>query len=207
MKLDRRTLLIGSALTGAGLADSMAVAAEGVEPDRDDDGLYTQPWFLDSFLDLKEDHAGAASTGKTFAVLFEQRGCPYCREMHRVNFAKKAILNYVAKNYVVLQLNLWGSKDVTDFDGKRMEERALAQRWKVVFTPTMVFFPKDVAAVAGKPGSETEAFRMPGYFKPYHFLSALEYVHEGHWKTENFQRFIQAKFKELEEKGEKPEIW
>ena len=41
-----------------------------------DDGLYHQPWFLNSFLDLKDDLAEAAAEGKRFAVIWEQRGCP-----------------------------------------------------------------------------------------------------------------------------------
>ncbi len=207
MSLDRRAFLAGSALIGTGLGLSGAIAADGPEPARDDDGIYTQPWFHQSFLDLKEDHAEASAAGKHLAILFEQRGCPYCRELHRVNFGKKSIIEYLDKNYVVLQLNLWGSKEVTDFDGKALEERAIAQRWNVVFTPTMLFFPSDPKAVAGKTGREAEAFRMPGYFKPFHFISMLQFVHEGHYKTENFQRFLQAKFQKLEEQGLKPQVW
>ncbi len=38
-----------------------------------DDGLYHQPWFLNSFLDLKDDLAEAAEAGKRFALIWEQR--------------------------------------------------------------------------------------------------------------------------------------
>lgn len=208
MTLDRRSFLAGSVLAGSSLAATTVLAAGGgAEPERDDDGLYTQPWFHTSFLDLKEDHAEAAAAGKHLAILFEQRGCPYCRELHRVNFTKSSILDYMKKNYVILQLNMWGSKAVTDFDGKSLEERDLAQRWKVVFTPSMLFFPADAAALKGKSGRDAEIFRMPGYFKPFHFMSMLEFVHEGHWKTENFQRFLQGKFQKMEELGQKPEVW
>lgn len=207
MKLDRRSFVSGSIAMGASVAAPNAFAAGGGDLARDDDGLYTQPWFHQSFLDLKEDLGEAAAAGKHLAVIWEQRGCPYCRELHRVNFAKKSILSYMSKNFVILQLNLWGSKEVTDFDGKAIGERELAQRWNVIFTPTMMFFPADVKAVAGKSGKDAEVFRMPGYFKPFHFLSMLEFVHEGAYKSENFQRYIQAKFKKLEAEGKKPEIW
>lgn len=207
MKLDRRSFVSGSIAMGASVAAPNAFAAGGGELARDDDGLYTQPWFHQSFLDLKEDLGEASAAGKHLAVIWEQRGCPYCRELHRVNFAKKSILSYMSKNFVILQLNMWGSREVTDFDGKTMGERELAQRWNVIFTPTMMFFPSDVKAVAGKSGKDAEAFRMPGYFKPFHFLTMLEFVHEGAYKSENFQRYIQAKFKKLEAEGKKPEIW
>ena len=189
------------ALTGIGSISEARAAELG------DDGLHKQDWFIDSFLNLRDDHQEAADAGKHFAIFWEQRGCPYCAEMHNVNLAKSKISNYVKNNFNVLQLDLYGSRNVVDFDGKEMSESDLAKRWKVNFTPTMVFFPADAAAVAGKPGSESVIFTMPGYFKPFHFLAVLEYVHEGHWKKEDFQRYLQRKFEAIKERGEKPEVW
>ena len=71
-------------------------------------------------------------------VLFEQRGCPYCKELHAVNFARSEITDYIREHFMVVQLDLWGSREVTDFDGEAMEERALAGKWRVNFTPTTV---------------------------------------------------------------------
>ncbi len=172
-----------------------------------DNGLHTQDWFLDSFLDLTEDLKAANDSQKSFAVLIEQRGCPYCRELHAVNFAKDEIRDYIVNNFDVLQLDMWGSRSVTDFDGAEMEERELIRKWRVNFTPTMIFFPRDPALVQGQPGMHAEVARMPGYFKPFHFLSMLEYVHEGAYTAQPFQRFLQDKFKRLEATGQKPEVW
>lgn len=167
-----------------------------------DDGLYKQEWFIESFLDLKEDHAEAAADGKGLIILFEQRGCPYCKELHKVNFAKNEIQEYINKNFNVLQLDMWGSRAVTDFDGKEYEERDLARAWRVTFTPTVVFYSKDKS-----PTKDGESARLPGYFKPFHFLSMLEYVHEGKFEGQHFQRFLQDKFKKMEAEGKKPEVW
>lgn len=167
-----------------------------------DDGLYKQEWFIDSFLDLKEDHAEAAADGKGLIILFEQRGCPYCKELHKVNFAKNEIKEYINKNFNVLQLDMWGSRSVTDFDGKEYEERDLAKTWRVTFTPTVVFYSKDKSPI-----KDGESARLPGYFKPFHFLSMLEYVHEGKFEDQHFQRFLQDKFKKMEAEGKKPEVW
>ena len=52
-----------------------------------DDGLYHQDWFNNSFLDLKDDMQEATKAGKRFAIIWEQKGCPYCRYVHTVNFA------------------------------------------------------------------------------------------------------------------------
>ncbi len=168
-----------------------------------EDGLHVQPWFTESFLILKEDVEDAAANGKRVAVIFEQRGCPYCKEMHTVNLAIPEITDFIKKNYSVVQLNMWGSREVEDLDGKAMEERALARRWRVNFTPTIVFLPTPDEIAKG----ESEVARMPGYFKPFHFLSMFEFVKAGAYTDQNFQRFLQEKFKAMEEKGLKPKVW
>ena len=208
MNPTRREFLELAALAGAALgAPGIARAADGENPPVGDDGLFTQDWFLESFLELADEHEELSGRGTNLAILFEQRGCPYCRELHRVNFARKEILEYLQNHFAVLQLDLWGSRAVTDFDGEELEERALAQKWLVVFTPTMVFFPRELEDVKSKSGKEAEIFRMPGYFKPFHFISMLEYVNDGHYKTENFQRFLQGRFAKLRAKGIDPDVW
>jgi thioredoxin-related protein len=194
------------ALALAAAAGRQADAKEQ-EPEVGDDGLYHQDWFLESFLDLKEDLAEAAAAGKHFAVLWEQRGCPYCRELHRVNFAKPEIRDYVKANFTILQLDMWGPRKVTDFDGKEMGERELARRWGVNFSPTMNFFPNEVASVEGKTGRQAEIFRMPGYFKPFHFLSAFEYVRSDKFDELGFQRFLQDKTEKMRHSGKPVEMW
>src|SRR5215470_10442177 len=85
-----------------------------------DDGIYKQPWFLESFLELADDLEGATKQGKRFAVLWELRGCPYCRDLHLVNFARADISDYIKANFVILQLHFVGSRKVTDFDGQEI---------------------------------------------------------------------------------------
>jgi len=206
--LDRRDaikLLAGSVLAAA--APAGRGAGGGIEPAVSDDGLYTQPWFLQTFLDMREDLQEAAGQGKRFAVLWEQKGCPYCREMHRVNLARPEINAYVREHFAVVQLNIWGSREVTDFDGKAMEERELARRWRVSFTPTIQFFPQSLSDAGGKTGAEIEVARMPGYFKPFHFVSMFEYVYDNAYADQQFQRFLQQKFADLKAKGIDPNVW
>ena len=177
------------------------------EPVLGEDGLYHQPWFLDSFLNLKEDLADSAAAGKRLAIIWEQRGCPYCRETHRVNFAKPEITDYIKKHFNVIQLNMWGDREITDFDGQKITEKKLARKNRVMFTPTIQFFPATVAEVAGKKGMDAEDVRMPGYFKPFHFISMFEYVHTNGYKTQPFQRWLQAKAKKMQAEGKKVDLW
>lgn len=195
-----RLMLCGMLFIGISASEVSAADGDGVVVG--DDGLFKQDWFIDSFLDLKEDHAEAAADGKGLMILFEQRGCPYCKELHKVNFSKKEIREYINQNFNVLQLDMWGSRAVTDFDGKEYEERDLARAWRVTFTPTVVFYSNDAL-----PLKDGESARLPGYFKPFHFLSMLEYVQEGKFKDQHFQRYLQDKFKRMEAEGKKPEVW
>lgn len=207
--MDRRRFGITALAAGlaTGVVGGMVAAAGRIEPILGEDGMYHQSWFVNSFLDLKEDLAEAAEAGKRFVVMWEQRGCPYCRETHMVNFARPDINHYVRDNFAVLQLDLWGSREVTDFDGETLEERALARKWGIVFTPTIMFFAKSVAEVEGKTGAQAEVTRMPGYFKPFHFITMFEYVKESAYERQHFQKFLQAKGDRLRAQGVKVNIW
>ena len=118
--IGRRNLLVGA----ASLAVFAAARARAEQPILTDDGLYKQSWFLESFLDLADDLEGARKEGKRFAIMWELRGCPYCKETHLVNFAQPRISDYVRANFEVLQLNIIGSRKVTDFDGQELSEKA-----------------------------------------------------------------------------------
>ena len=207
--MDRRRFGITALAAGlaTGVVGGMVAAAGRIEPILGEDGMYHQSWFVNSFLDLKEDLAEAAEAGKRFVVMWEQRGCPYCRETHMVNFARPEISHYVRDNFAVLQLDLFGSREVTDFDGEAMEERALARKWGIVFTPTIMFFAESVAEVEGKTGAQAEVARMPGYFKPFHFITMFEYVKENAYERQHFQKFLQAKGDRLRAQGVEVNIW
>lgn len=171
-----------------------AGAAETYTPKLGDDGLYHQDWFVNSFLDLKDDLAEATKAGKRLAIIWEQKGCPYCRDVHIVNLADDMLRNYVKANFAVLQLNLWGDREVTDFDGQVLSEKNLARKYRVNFTPTIQFFPETAAEMAGKKGEDVEVARMPGYFRNFHFQAMFEYVKDKRYaKGQDFQRYILEK--------------
>src|SRR6201990_2774880 len=145
MKATRRNVIAGGEAAAVGLVVGRARADAVLT----EDGLYRQPWFLESLLELADDLDGATKSGKRFAIMWELRGCPYCRETHLVNFSRPDIEDYVKSNFEVLQLNIIGSRKVTDFDGKEISEKALAAKYGVRFTPTVQFFPESAADFAG----------------------------------------------------------
>ncbi|MGC2857126.1 thioredoxin family protein [Novispirillum sp. DQ9] len=189
-------VLVTLILVPAGQPHAADAGAEEVrvEPVLGDDGLYHQTWFLNTFMDLRDDLEASRAEGKRFAIIIEQAGCPYCRDMHTVNLADPALNAWIRERFNILQINLWGDREVTDFDGKTMAEKDFASRYAVNFTPTILFFPEDPAATDGKVGPQVEVARMPGYFRPFHFTAMFEYVWDKRYaKGQPFQRYILEK--------------
>lgn len=188
---DRRTVLLSSLGLAVGALGwrGRRARADHFEPELNDDGLYQEPFFIQSFLDLAEDLAMAQDQGKRFAVMWELKGCPYCKETHLVNFADHEIREFVSTNFDILQLNIIGARQVTDFDGEMLPEKRLARKWGVRYTPTTNFFPADVAAADGRSGDEAEVARMPGYFEPPDFLAMYRFVAERAYEEMDFRAY------------------
>lgn len=183
----RQVLVSGGAAVLAGQAGRVQAA-----PVLTDDGLYSEPWFVNSFLDLKEDLADATAHNKRFAIMWEAKGCPYCKEMHFVNFADPTIQYYVKNNFAILQLNVIGDREVMDFDGTRLTEKQFTQKYNVRFTPTFQFFPENVADFVDKAPDGREVARLPGYLRPPHFLSMFRFVREKIYERGDFRSYLKA---------------
>ena len=188
MALTRRNVLLGA----AGLAALSGRPAYAEEPILTDDGLYKEPWFLETFLELADDVEAAHKAGKRFVVAWELKGCPYCKETHFVNFAQPRIANYIKTNFEVLQLNIIGSRKVTDFDGTEMSEKELAAKYGVRFTPTIQFFGERDAELKPLVPAKREVARAPGYLRPDDFLAMFRFVKEKAYETKSFRDFVKA---------------
>ena len=186
--LSRRTLLAGSAAGAIGLVNAPVHAGAVLT----EDGIYTQPWFLESFLELSNDLAGASEKKKRLAIMWELRGCPYCKETHLVNFAKPEVENFIKERFEVLQLNIIGSREVTDFDGQKLSEKALAQKYGVRYTPTIQFFPDSIAGLAQKTPKGREITRVQGYLAPPAFLSMFRFVVDRAYEKGTLQDYLKA---------------
>jgi thioredoxin-related protein len=189
MTTTRRHLLLGAA--AAGLI-GISGAAAAAEPTLTDDGLYKEPWFLESFLDLAEDLEDARKAGKRFAIMWELKGCPYCKETHFVNFARADISDFIKTNFEVLQLNIIGSRIVTDFDGSKLSEKEMAAKYRVRFTPTFQFFAERAAPLKTLEPQKREVARAPGYLRPDDFLAMFRYVREKAYQDKSFREYLKA---------------
>ena len=187
MALTRRDLWLSAA---AALALPTALRAA---PELTDEGLYKEPWFLDSFMVLAEDLAAADQQGKRFAIMWELKGCPYCKETHVVNFARPDIADYIKANFVVEQLNIIGLKTVTDFDGEELTKKAIAKKYGVQYTTTFQFFGEDPARLKTLAPQAREVARAPGYFRTDDFLAMFRFVRDKAYETKSFRDFLKAR--------------
>lgn len=181
-------------LAGA-LALLMAVPVAAAE--LGDDGLHKQPWMRDTFKDLREDLAEANGEGKRLVLFFEQRGCIYCAKMHEEVFSDPGISDFIAENYFVVQLNLHGDIEVTDFDGEVLSEKDMARKWRVLFTPNIVFLPEDVPD--DQNALEASVAVMPGAFGKGTTLDMFTWVAEKRYMPEfeeDFQRYHARRIQE-----------
>jgi thioredoxin-related protein len=183
------------------LAAALCFAAPAFATEVGDDGLHKAPWQIDTFKDLAEDHAEAAAENKRLLLMIEQRGCLYCRKMHEEVFSRPEIAEMLEEDFFVVQLNMFGNVEVTDFDGTALPEKEMIRRWGMLFTPTLVFFGEETPDA---PADESAVASMPGAFSANTTRHLFEWVlSDGYDSDEPFQKYHARR---LTEEGEEEGI-
>lgn len=138
-------------------------------------------WFKLSFLDLREDIDEAVAAGKSgIAVYFGQKYCAYCKQFLEGDLTKEDVRAYIQEHFDVIGIDIHGGRTVTDVNGTVTNETRFAVQEKTNFTPSVVFYGKDYK----------EVLRLRGYYPPYRFRAALEYVSDGHYRNEKFREYL-----------------
>ncbi|CAN0597793.1 unnamed protein product [Ectocarpus sp. 12 AP-2014] len=162
-----------------------------------DDGLHKTDWMRDTFKDLREDLDEANAEGKRLLIMFEQRGCIYCTKMHKEVFPDPDVTKAIEDNYFVVQVNLHGDTEVTDFDGETLSEKDMARKWGILFTPSMLFMPEVVDEDSTAP--QAAVAMMPGAFGRGTTLDMFTWVAEKRYEldgAEDFQRYHARRIQE-----------
>ena len=171
----------------------MAVSGGPAASDRDDEvraldfddsprvrDLPHPEWFKASFLDLGVDLREAVDAGKGLIVYFGQRHCAYCQALMEIDFGKADIVAYTRLHFDLVAIDIWSDVEMVDLKGNRLTEKAFAERESAQFTPTLAFLDAE-----GK-----EVLRLRGYYPPYQFRAALEFVADGHYARESFRDYL-----------------
>lgn len=153
-----------------------------------DDGFYHPTWFLNSFLDLPDDIRDAHAAGRQVVLVVEQRGCGACKRVHEVNLRIPQVVDYIRPRFSVIQLDLYGSREITDVDGEKLSEKDYARKLGVRATPTLLFL-KD-SPTAG--GPDAVAWKVTGYLEPEPFVNAFAFAHQRSFKGADFIAWMKS---------------
>ncbi len=160
-----------------------------------EDGLHKEDWFSLTFKDIAEDIATAKEGGKRLAIMVEQRGCIYCKEVHENILSIPEVRDYIKEHFMVVQYNLHGSEEVTDTDGEVLTEKQAGRKWRLLFTPTILFMPEDPPQDMS--AAEAAVAVMPGAFKKNTFLEMFVWVNDkGYEGEEGFQDYYNRRWRE-----------
>ena len=194
--MPRLFALAAAALLALGLTTAIPTTAAAVE--LGDDGLHKTDWMRDTFKDLREDLAEANAEGKRLAIIMEQRGCVYCTQMHEEIFPQPVLADYIRDNFFVVQMNLHGDTEVTDFDGEALSEKQAARKWGMLFTPTILFLPEEVPE--DQTAAQSAVAVMPGAFGLGTTIDMFTWVAEKRYELDNGEDFQRYHARRLQER-------
>ena len=140
-------------------------------------------WFKESFLDIAEDVAEASENGKHVILFMHLNGCPYCYKMTEENFKNAPYTDFIQSNFDTIAINIKGDREIAFNDELSVSEKVLAQKLKVMYTPTIIFLNSDNKPVA----------RINGYRSVPEFKHILDYVHEKAYQKTTLAKYIDQK--------------
>jgi len=140
-------------------------------------------WFKTSFLDFSDDISEAKDANRHVLIYFHQDGCPYCAKTVEENFANEKIVSKLKPNFDVIEINMWGDRSLTDWNGKEFIEKEFAAHMRVQFTPTIIFLN----------GQGETVLRLNGYHSIDRMVDILDFVYKKQYIQESFASFIAKK--------------
>jgi len=140
---------------------------------------------------VKSPYDFSKPSDKYRLVMFEQKQCSECDELHQDVLNRKESVEQLNK-FNVSVLDMWSGEKLVRPDGKTSSIKDWAKQLNIQYAPSMVYFNPQ-----GK-----EVFRSDAYLKAFHIQSVMDYVSSGAYKKQsNFQRYIDARAKQLEAQG------
>ena len=139
-------------------------------------------WFKTTFMDFAEDLEEATDENRHVMIYFHQNGCPYCAKLVEDNFHDKDLVAKLQKNFDVIETNMWGDRDLTDWQGREFTEKEFSTFMKVQFTPTIIFLNAKGGIV----------LRVNGYQSIDKLHAMLDYVSSKQYLNLTYARHINS---------------
>lgn len=158
-----------------------------VDPQPATGRLHTDVINITSPHDLKQ----ALQPEKHLLVMFEQRRCSTCDELHQ-DILKRPESKMQLQRFNVSVIDMWSDEKIVRPDGKKIKIRDWAKQLDIKYAPSLVYFNDQ----------GEEVFRSDAYLKAFHVQSVMDYVASSAYKEQpNFQRYIEARAARLREQG------
>ena len=150
--------------------------------------LHREPGFIAPPYELS---AGKRGGNRPLLVMFEQKQCPACDELHLDILQRPAVRNSFS-GFDVALLDVWSDTPLSTPVGDKTTIAGWARTLGVAYVPSLLFFD----------ASGREVFRTEAYLRTFHIHAAMDYVLTGAYRTHpNFQRFVQARAERWREQG------
>lgn len=154
--------------------------------------LHIEKGFLQSPYNLQRNQGD-----KPLMVLFEQKDCAVCDEMHGDAF-RRPLSRELMEQFDIAVIDIWSKEELIAPGGEKLAAREWAKQSGVQYVPSMAFFDDQ----------GEEVFRTEAYLRPFHLQSAMEYVASGAYREQpEFQRFVQERADRLREQGIEVNLW
>ncbi|MFP4079929.1 MAG: thioredoxin family protein [Ectothiorhodospira sp.] len=165
------------------LATALQAQAEGRDP--------YEHLFGMTFGDFREELATAREEDKKgIMIFFEMSGCPYCQHMKEEVLNRPEVQEYFNDHFASFSVDVEGSVEITDFQGRTTTEQGWAETHEVQVTPVFLFFDLEGEPIARHTGT-TEGTEP--------FLALGRYVAEGHYRDGPLEDYLKEEGLEPDE--------
>ncbi len=113
--------------------------------------------------------AKGKQSDKPILLYFHADWCTYCKKLKKTTFKNKAVLNYLAQNFVSISV---------DSD----KNKKLSNQWHVTGLPTLWFLEPDGSKIS----------KIPGYVNADQFIKFLKYINTKSYQTKKFNEFVKT---------------
>ena len=158
-----------------------------VDPQPASGKLHTEVSTIKSVDDLQ----AALEPGKHLLVIFGQKQCTTCDELH-LDILRRKETRELLQRLNVAVVDLWSDQRIVTPDGSEQKINEWAKKLKINYAPSLLYFNDQ----------GEEVFRSDAYLKAFHVQSVMDYVTTAAYREQpNFQRYIDGRADHLSEQG------
>ena len=140
---------------------------------------------------IGDDLQAATDKGKRFAIIWELRGCPYCKDTHLVNFAKPEIENYIKERSTSCSSTSSARAKSPTSMARSCPRSGWRRNTAFASRPRFSFSRARRGSCQKKP-RDREVTRAQGYLEPRHFLAMFRFVAERAYEKGTLHDFLKA---------------